>query len=227
MLVYVVGVKAVIAVGTNLVFAAATKSLGAWQHGRQGTVDKQATLRLATGSIPAALIGVGVIGLVSRYGHEDYDELAKQVLGYTLIVVATSLLIFTIVSLRQKTPVRLRLSDRQRSIATVTIGAIVGVLVGFTSVGSGSLLVPFLLVVYPFGAATVVGTDIVHGALLTGVAATGHIAVGNVDWSLLPPLLVGSIPGIIVGSRLASVVPEKVMRSALAGLLLFIGTRLI
>ncbi|MFQ5879379.1 MAG: sulfite exporter TauE/SafE family protein [Dehalococcoidia bacterium] len=227
LLIYVVDIKAVTAVGTNLVFAAVTKLLGAWQHGQQGTVDRQTALRLATGSLPGALIGVGLVELASRYGRGDPDEVMRQVLGYTLLIVAASLLVFTVVTLRRQTAARLRLGARQRTVATVAIGAVVGILVGFTSVGSGSLLVPFLLVAYPFGAATVVGTDVLHGALLSGVAATGHIAVGNVDWSLLPSLLVGSVPGIIIGSRLAPVVPERAMRSALSGVLLFMGTRLI
>ena len=227
LLIYAVDVRAVTAVGTNLVFAAATKFIGAWQHGRQGTVDLQTTLRLAKASIPAALIGVGLAELASRYRGGDTDVVMQAVLGYTLVTVAASLLVFTIVTLRGRTLPRLKLSDRQRAIATVAMGAIVGILVGFTSIGSGSLLVPFLLVAYPYSAARVVGTDVLHGALLASMAATGHIALGNVDWSLLPPLMVGSAPGIIIGSRLAPVVPEKAMRSGLSGVLLFVGIRLI
>ncbi len=228
LLIYAADVRAVTAVGTNLVFAAATKLLGAWQHGRQGTVDGQTALRLAMGSVPGALIGVGLVQVASEYGPGDPDEMVKQALGYTLLIVAASLLLFTIVTLRYPALARPSWLDaRLRIVATVAMGAIVGTLVGFTSVGSGSLLVPFLLVAYPLGAAKVVGTDVLHGALLSSVAATGHVAMGNVDWSLLPSLLVGSLPGIIIGSRLAPVIPERAMRSALSGILFFVGTRLI
>lgn len=225
LLIYVSGVRPVTAVGTNLVFAALTKIAGAWQHGRQGTVHVPTTAYLAGGSLPAALAGVALLELVRRLGWADADDVVEHVLGYTLVIVGFTILLLAFGRRGRASPLW-QVDAGMRGVLTVLVGAVVGLLVGFTSVGSGSLVVPFLIAFWPLGAATVVGTDVLHGALLTGIAGAAHLGAGNVDLVLAPQLLLGSVPGIIIGSRLALWVPQRVLRSILSVVLIAVGARM-
>lgn len=225
LLIYVGGVQPVTAVGTNLVFAALTRSAGAWQHMRQGTVHLRTSVYLGAGSLPASLAGVALIEVVERSGWADANGLIERLLGCTLIFVGLTVLILPLARRRAGLPAY-RESARVRGALTVAVGALVGIFVGFTSVGSGSLLVPFLVAFSPLTVATVVGTALLHAALLTGVAGLAHASTGNVDWALIPQLLLGSVPGIIIGSRLAVRVPERVLRSTLSVVLIAVGARM-
>lgn len=226
LLIGLVGVQPVTAVGTDLTYAAATKLFGAAQHKRQGTVNLRLTLWLAAGSVPAAIASVQVLEWVRRAGVADADAVVKHTLGVALIVIAAIVIALPLLKRRRREPeVEFRPTAR-RAAATIALGAVVGSLVGFTSVGSGSLLVPVLIFFFPMTMARVIGTDIYHAALLTTAASLGHIAAGNVDYPLAGSLLIGSIPGIIIGSRLTTRVPDRVLRPALGALLFTTGLRL-
>lgn len=216
-LILVLGVRPVMAVGTDLIYAAVTKFVGAATHIRQRTVDLRVSALLAAGAVPAALAGVWV---VSAIGPEA-DGFIRRALGFALVLVGASVLARHFIHRPAKV-------SRQRPALTVALGAGVGFLVGVTSVGSGTLMMAVLLLVYRIlPGEKLVGTDIVQGFLLSAAAGLAHWQAGHVDWSLLTSMLAGSIPGVIVGSRLASRTPERVMRPILASVLLLSGLRMV
>jgi uncharacterized membrane protein YfcA len=223
-LILVLGTRPVVAVGTDLVYGAVTKLVGAFFHWRQGTVDLRLSLKLATTSVPAGLLAVMVLQRMPQSGV-DADAAVRRVLGIVLIVVAALMI------LRLRNPLALSVPEKWRHRfqrgGTYAVGALVGGLVGFTSVGSGSLLVPFLVSVYPLTTAQVVGTDVFHAAILVTATAAAHAHGQSVDWLLAASLLLGSIPGVTVGSWMAPRVSSLWLRAALAVLLLLTGTSLI
>ncbi|MDR3578417.1 MAG: sulfite exporter TauE/SafE family protein [Oryzomonas sp.] len=216
------------AIGTDLLFACVTKSVGLTIHGRQGTVDWQVLGRLSCGSIPAAL----ATGLW-MYGHPLPPQRSGALIG--LIGAA---IILTAVGLCCKPlllrPGLIKWAGRQGSPMkhqvpfTVAAGAVVGVLVSLTSIGAGVLGTVMLIYLYPLRmrAARLVGTDIAHAIPLTLVAGVGNLFMGNVDLELLGGLLTGSIPGIILGSLAATRAPETLVRNALAAVLLLVGLKM-
>jgi uncharacterized membrane protein YfcA len=222
-LITVVGVGPVVAVGTDLVYSAATKIVGAWLHTRQHTVDFPLVKRLAMGSVPAGLAAVAAISFLPAVGV-DADRAVRRGLGAVLILVALVILGRMFAARERALPVRWRAAFEGHG--TVVAGAIVGALVGFTSVGSGALLVPFLIFVYPLSPARVVGTDVFHAAILVSVTGLAHAQGGSVDWALAATLLAGSIPGVTVGTWIAPRAPVRVLRAGLASLLLITGLSL-
>lgn len=222
-LILVLGTRPVVAVGTDLVYGAITKLVGASLHWRQGTVDLRLALRLAAASVPAGLLAVVALRLFPDAA--EADAAVRQALGVVLVVVALLLL----GRLRGALPLPLpaRWQEALRGGGTYVAGAVVGALVGFTSVGSGSLLVPFLVSVFPLAAAQVVGTDVFHAAILVTVTAAAHAQAGTVDWPLAAALLAGSVPGVAVGSWMTTRLPSRAIRAGLAVLLLVTGVNLI
>lgn len=224
-LILVAGVRPVIAVGTDLAYSAATKWLGAAAHWRQGTVDLRVVRRLAVGSVPGSLAGVAVLRLLGPHGQAA-DTLITRVLGVTLILVAASLFLGR--SIRAARRPRPAAMDRHKPQLTVALGLVVGFLLGITSVGSGTLIMAVLLLVTRRRPSSqLVGIDVFHGAVLVTAAAAGHLSIGTIDWGITASLLAGSLPGVLIGSRLAPRVPERFLRPALAAVLLTAGARLI
>ena len=223
-LISVVGVGPVVAVGTDLVYSAVTKIVGAWLHARQKTVDFQLVRRLAMGSVPAGLVAVAAIAVLPDAGV-DVNQAVRRALGAVLVLVAIVTLVRMFAAREQMVSTRWRAALEGRG--TIVAGAVVGALVGFTSVGSGALLVPFLFAVYPLSPARIVGTDVFHAAILVSVTGLAHAWGGTVDWLLAATLLVGSIPGVYVGTWMAPRAPVRVLRVGLASLLLITGLSLI
>jgi uncharacterized membrane protein YfcA len=219
-LISVVGIGPVVAVGTDLVYSAATKVVGAWLHTRQQTVDFALVKRLAMGSVPAGLAAVAAIRFLPAAGV-DADQAVRRGLGAVLILVALIMICRVFGAREGMLPERWRAALEGRG--TVAAGAVVGALVGFTSVGSGALLVPFLICVYPLSPARVVGTDVFHAAILVSVSGLAHAHGGTVDWQLALTLLAGSIPGVTIGTWIAPRAPVRVLRLGLASLLLITG----
>jgi uncharacterized protein len=225
LLVLVFGIHPATAVGTDLLYAGITKISGSVVHGLNGAVDWRITRRLATGSVPAAVV---TLALVGHFGGDtkSMGELIKVVLGLALILTAITL-VFRGWLLRKVAETLDRLGDRHIAGLTVLLGAALGVLVSISSVGAGAIGVTALLTLYPkMPTVRIVGSDIAHAVPLTLLAGAGHWWIGSVDWSLLASLLVGSIPGIAVGSALASRVPDHILRPVLAGTLALVGGRL-
>ena len=228
LLIYVGGVRPLLAVGSDLVFSSITKTFGAWQHARQKTVDFSVVKSLAIGSVPAALLGSITVKFLSAHYGAFVDDILKRILGVTLVLVALFLFSRALSRngqfffIKHHEP-----KEHPERKVTIFLGAGVGFLVGLTSVGSGSLIVPFLIFLHPLSAARVVGTDIFHAAILTTVAGSAHFLSGNVDMVLVGNLLVGSIPGVLLGGRLTIEIPHRVLRGTLAVALFATGLKLL
>jgi len=224
LLVLLFNVHPATAVGTDLLYAAVTKSVGTAVHGRAKSVDWRIVRRLAAGSVPATLATFGImqsLGVQSSKGGT-----LAVVLGAVLLVSSLTLLfrnqIVTYLSHGMD-----RLSDSNIVVMTVATGAVLGALVTSTSVGAGAIGVTALLVLYPrLPTLRIVGSDIAHAVPLTLVGGLGHWWLGDVDFSLLASLLVGSIPGIIIGSLIATRLPERALRRALAAILVLVSFKL-
>jgi uncharacterized membrane protein YfcA len=226
LLVLALGVAPVTAVGTDLLFASLTKTGGAWAHSRRGNVDWNVVGWLAAGSVPASAVTLVLLHLFVPH-PDKLSAIISVALGIALILTACALVFRE--KLRAWAERRAPASVDPRSVArrTLVVGAILGVLVTVSSVGAGALGVTALFFLYPgLAAARIVGTDIAHAVPLTLVAGLGHAAAGAVDWKLLAALLLGSLPGIWIGSALGQKIPERVLRTALAGMLVLIGGKL-
>jgi uncharacterized protein len=226
LLVLLFGVAPVTAVGTDLLFAAITKAGGAWAHTRRGNVDWSVVGWLAAGSVPAA--AVTLVLLHFFVPHPDkLSAIVSVALGIALILTACALVFREKLHAWARRRAPASLDQRSTSRRTLIVGAVLGMLVTVSSVGAGALGVTALFFLYPgLAAARIVGTDIAHAVPLTLVAGLGHAAAGAVDWSLLLALLVGSLPGIWLGSSLSQRIPERVLRTALAAMLVLIGGKL-
>ncbi len=217
------------AVGTDLVFNAATKLFGSLQHSRQSTIDYRLAFSLALGSLPASLAGIGLITLLENVYDVDIEKTITRVLAGTLILAGGTMILRPLLERPDQRPdeARIQLPPVALRRTTILLGAVAGFLVGLTSIGSGALIVPVLSLFYPLAMKRIVGTDIFHALLLSTVTASAHWGAGNVDWDLAGNLLVGSVPGVLFGARLAVVAPDRVMRTALGLLVVFSGARLL
>jgi len=224
-LILIVGVRPVTAVGTDLVYGAVTKIIGAWVHFKQDTVDMAVVKKLATGSVPGGLLGALLVILLPRVAHDAEHDVQKAI-GTMLVLVAVILIVRMLIPTSTATPSPKWLRFLHDH-GTIIWGAVVGFCVGATSVGSGSLLAPFLMMLYPSKTSKVVGTDVFHAAILVSVTGIAHATSGGVEWGLIPSLLAGSIPGVLLGSRLSVYVPARSLRTGLAAVLLLTGYRMI
>ena len=224
-LILVLGVRPVTAVGTDLIYGVITRSVGAWVHWKQQTVDLQMVRRLAKGSIPGGVLGSLVAVLLPRFTH-DTGDWVRSAMGAVLVIVSLLLLV-PAAALFSRQTIAPRFQALLLEKGPVVWGAVAGFAVGTTSIGSGSLIAPFLMLVYSAGTSKVVGTSVFHGALLVLVTGSIHAVSGEVEWNLLPSLLAGSVPGVWMGSRLAPLVPARPLRFVLAALLLWTGFRMI
>lgn len=228
-LVLVFGYSPQMAVGTDLIFAATTKTAGWAVHGYRGNVDWQVFRRLAYGSLPAALLTVTFLYFYkSPIGK---DSLIVTMVGIAILVTSVGMILKPWI---YRMGQNFRIGDptvfiRWQPAGTVLAGAILGVLVSLTSIGAGALGATMLIYLYPLRMkpATLVGTDIAHAIPLAIVAGAGHLAIGNVDFIILRNLLIGSIPGIILGSYLGSKAPDHYVRYALAIILLLVGLKML
>lgn len=219
--------KPVIAVGTDLVWGTVTKGFGAFVHFRQKTVEFTIVKRLALGSVPGALAGLALLALLHKRGGDSTDRLVVKMLGVALICVAFSLLIRSLRGSRAKPDGPPSILARSAWLTTL-LGLVVGFLVSLTSVGSGSLIIATLVILYPTTPLRrIVGSDIAHALILVGISALGHLGMGSIDLRLLAALLIGSIPGVWLGSKMSAVFPETVLRPTLATTLLFLGYKLL
>lgn len=220
------GVHPATAVGTDLLYASATKTAGTLVHGFNRTVDWRIVARLASGSVPATLITLAAVSHFNISGPTS-GRIIAVVLGVMLLLTALSL-VFRRRFLRLVGPVLERVPAQKAARFTIITGVVLGCLVTISSVGAGALGVTALLMLYPrVPMAVIVGSDIAHAVPLTLVAGLGHWWLGSVDWSLLTSLLSGSIPGIVLGSYLSAHIPDAVLRPILAGTLIVVGGRLV
>ena len=228
LLIFLFGIAPVIAVGTDLLFAAITKVGGVWHHNRQRTIAWRIAVLLAAGSLPTAMV---TISLLERFQAEGMriDALVTGVLGVALVFTSLALLgKTTLQRLGEQIKAYVPGWRQWRGPATVLAGIILGILVPVSSIGAGALGAGMLLFLYPsLPTVKIVGTDLAHAAPLAAVAGLGHLRLGSVDPALLAALLIGSLPGIYLGSRMGAVIPERTMRTILASTLMLIGIKTI
>jgi uncharacterized membrane protein YfcA len=225
LLILLFGIHPSTAVGTDLLYAAATKVGGSVVHSWARSIHWPAVIRLASGSIPASLVTMLVLWQFNLEG-EAGRSLVNIVLCFALMLTAASLIFRKTIleSLRWRME---RLDARTIARATVVVGVLLGVLVSISSVGAGAVGVTVLLLLYPrLPMARIVGSDIAHAVPLTLVAGLGHWAMGAIDWHLMSVLLMGSLPGIVLGSYLATRVPEMALRLLLAVTLIVVAGKL-
>ena len=226
-LILIFGFKPTTAIGTDLAYGAVTKTVGGYRHWRQKTVDFGLSTWMAFGSVPAAVGGVYVL-------HVLEDQVGKSFDNTLLIAVSAALLLTGLVILARLLFPTGELNEQESSpleprhkVAAVMLGASVGFVLGITSAGSGSLIAVGLIMIFRLTPRRVVGTDVFHAAVLLWAAAIAHIVAGNVDFVLAANILIGSVPGVWIGSGLAVRLPVNVMRATLACVLVAAGLALL
>ena len=224
LLILIFGIQPTTAIGTDIVYSAITKTVGGWRHFRMGTVNMELVKWLSVGSVPSAVAGVALVSVLADHiGEDRLDSLVYAVLGGTLLMVGIITLSRALI-LRKLIDERDRFEvEKRHKVAAIAIGATTGFVIGVTSAGSGTVIAILLIAVYRLAPKKVVGTDVFHAAILLWAAGLAHIVGGNVDFGLAGNILVGSIPGVIIGSALSERAPQGFIRIALGIVLMASG----
>jgi uncharacterized membrane protein YfcA len=227
LLILVFGVKPITAIGTDLAYAAVTKTVGGYKHWTQKTVDMRLSWWMALGSVPAAVLGVYVLDLLEEAAGRDFDDLLLTILAAALLLTGAATMVRVFLKgmhARERDSVPM---DRRHKVAAVVLGVFVGFVLGVTSAGSGALIAVGLILLFRLVPTRVVGTDVFHAAILLWAAAAAHIVSGNVDFALAGNILIGSVPGVWMGSHWSVRVPAVVLRTTLAVVLMGAGLALL
>jgi uncharacterized protein len=216
-----IGTNPVVAVGTDIAYGAITKTLGGWRHLRSGTVDLGISKWLAFGSVPGSIVGVLLIDYLHEHHEGSFDKTLLWVVAGTLmatafITLARALFMPALVARERHT---VKLGPRGKTAATA-LGGMLGFVLGVTSVGSGALIGLALILVFRLTPHRVVGTDVFHAAVLLWAAGLAQLVVGNIDFALMGTILIGSLPGVLVGEHLSRRVPAAALRPALGCVML-------
>jgi uncharacterized membrane protein YfcA len=223
-LILVIGVQPITAIGTDVTYSAVTRSLGGWRHWRRGTVDVPLALWMAVGSVPAAVVGVAALKALQHSAKKSFDDTVLIALAAVLMLCAVAMLARLLLRgarARERDKVNLTTQDK---VVAVLLGLGIGFALGVTSAGSGALITVALILIYRLRPRSVVATDLFHAAIVLWAATFAHIVAGDVDFGLAGTILIGSIPGVWIGSALMYRVPASALRVALA--LLLIGASL-
>ena len=224
-LILLFGIHPATAVGTDLLHAAVTKTAGSFVHGRNRTIEWRIVRRLAAGSIPTTVVTIAALSAIDINGSMARD-LVNAVLALALVITAV-MLVFRNRIVARYSPRFGALADRKIAAITVAVGAVIGTIVSISSVGAGAIGVTALVLLYPkLPAARIVGSDIAHAVPLTLVAGIGHWFLGSIDFPVFTSLILGSVPGILLGSYAAVRVPDRALRLVLAVTLLVVATKL-
>jgi uncharacterized membrane protein YfcA len=224
LLILIFGIQPTTAIGTDIFYSAVTKSVGSWRHWKMKTVNMELVRWLALGSVPAAVSGVALVSVLEKQvGADRLDSLIYAVLGGTLLMVgvvtlARALILRDLVHERDRFDV-----ERRHRVAAVLIGATTGFVIGITSAGSGTVIAILLIAVYRLAPKKVVGTDVFHAAVLLWAAGIAHWIGGNVDFVLAGNILLGSVPGVVIGAALSGRAPQGFIRTALGVVLVGSG----
>jgi len=234
------------AVGTDIAYSTVTKALGSVVHIRQKNVNFKVALWLACGSVPATLLSVGLVQYIRKHYGSMVNGVILHALGFTLVLVAVLLILKPFILRyfdqrrmeKQKQEALIgEISSTERSknwekryrpIVTAMVGAVVGFLVGLTSVGSGTLIIVSIAFLFPrLTSKELVGTDIFQAFMLLASGAIAYIVAGTINWPIVGLLLIGSLPGVYLGSKSSKFIPERYMRPVLATVLAISGLKLI
>jgi uncharacterized membrane protein YfcA len=228
LLILIFGVQPVTAVGTDIFYGAVTKTAGGWRHLKLKTVHRGIAFWLAVGSVPSAIAGVWLIEVLQdSYGEHEVNSLVLGMLGAALLVVGIATLVRGTL-LRDVIPERSSMHlYRRHIIAAVVTGATTGVVIGLTSAGSGTVIAIVLIALFRLTPQRVVGTDVFHAAVLLWAAGFAHWVGGNVDFGLAGNILLGSIPGVLLGTHFAVRVPQGLLRGTLGTVMIAAAITLI
>jgi uncharacterized membrane protein YfcA len=227
LLILLFGVKPVTAIGTDIFYAAVTKTAGGWRHLKLKTVNMPLTWWMAAGSVPSAILGVWALGVLKRRLGDNLDETVFAILASCLLVVGAITLLRSLF-LADKVTERADFEIHTRhKIAAVGIGATTGFIIGLSSAGSGTVIAIMLIAIFRLTPQRVVGTDVFHAAILLWAAGIAHIVGGNVDFGLAATILLGSVPGVIIGSNMSVKWPQGILRTALGVVLIAAGVALL
>ncbi len=224
LLILLFGVSPTTAIGTDILYAAITKTVGGWRHLKMKTVNMGLVFWLAVGSVPSAVFGVQLVAwLQDQIGEEKLDSLVYAVLGGTLLMVGIitltrALILARTIAERDDFKIELR-----HKVAAVTIGVTTGFVIGVTSAGSGTVIAVLLIAVFRLTPKHVVGTDVFHAAIVLWAAGIAHFGHGNVDLGLVGNILLGSVPGVVVGAALMGRINQDSIRIALGIVLILSG----
>jgi uncharacterized protein len=221
LLIIFAGIQPTVAIGTDLAYGAVTKTVGGWRHWRNHTVDFGVCWWLAAGSLPGALLGVWLLDRLHSALGANFDEVLLACVAGALMIASLAVLsrvFFTPISASGERE-RVEMTAGRR-VAAVGIGLVLGLILGLTSVGSGALIGPVLILVFRLRPHRVVGTDVFHAAVLLWVAGLAHWVSGNVDFGLMGTILLGSVPGVLIGSQLVMRVSAAWLRPVLGCVLL-------
>jgi uncharacterized membrane protein YfcA len=226
MLILVFGVTPTTAIGTDLAYAAVTKTVGGYKHWKQRTVDFTLSSWMAVGSVPAAILGVYVLTLLEDWLGSDFEDVVIALLAGALLLTGIATLIRAFLKRmheRERDTIQM---ERRHKVAAVLLGLSVGFVLGVTSAGSGALIAVGLILLFRLTPQRVVGTDVFHAAILLWAAGLAHVTAGNVDFGLVGTILLGSVPGVWVGSHWSVRVDPAVLRTTLAVVLIGAGLAL-
>jgi uncharacterized protein len=226
MLILVFGVTPTTAIGSDLAYAAVTKTVGGYKHWKQHTVDLTLSSWMAVGSVPAAIFGVWVLTLLDDWLGHDFEDAVIILLAGALLLTGIATLIRSFLKSMQERERETIEMERRHKIAAVALGVSVGFVLGVTSAGSGALIAVGLILLFRLAPQRVVGTDVFHAAILLWAAGLAHLTAGNVDFGLVGTILVGSVPGVWLGSHWSVRVEPSVLRTTLAVVLIGAGLAL-
>jgi len=232
MLIFLFQVPPSIAVSSDVVAATLMKFVGGFKHWEQQTVDVQVVKWLAFGSVPGSLFGVGILHFIKRTGEHNLDHMMLQLVGMMILFVTLSalaqlLLLTFFPNVKLPELPKFNLKTKLGRALAMSVGALLGCLVGLTSVSSGSMFALVLIAFFQLDARKLVGTDISQAAILLFFTALGHLTLGTVDWSLVLPIWLGSVPGVLVGAKLCQLAPQRPLRFIIYTLLLMVSYKLV
>ncbi|HEY9667280.1 MAG TPA: sulfite exporter TauE/SafE family protein [Coleofasciculaceae cyanobacterium] len=232
MLIFVFQVPPSVAVSSDVVAATLMKVIGGVKHWQQRTIDLQAATWLALGSVPGSLMGVGILYLIKRLGTLNLDFILLRLLGVMMLLVASlalSQLLLKTFFPQLKSPElpKFDLNTPFGRIQAIAIGAVLGLMVGMTSVSSGSMFALVLIAFFRLDSRKLVGTDIAQAAVLLLFTSLGHIGLGTVDWSLVLPIWLGTVPGVLLGARLCKLTPQRTLRFVIYSILVMVSWKLV
>lgn len=231
MLILVFQVPASVAIGSDVVAATLMKVVGAAKHWQQQTVNLQVVRWLASGSVPGSLVGVGMLHQLQT-SNVDLDLVLLRLLGIAILLITVMALIQMVLLIfapqfQLPAPPKLNLETWHGKTLAIAIGAILGCIVGMTSVSSGSMFALVLIAFFQLDAQKLVGTDLVQAAILLLFTSLGHLSLGTVDWNLVLAIWIGSIPGVLIGAKLCQLIPQRPLRFVLYMLLIVVSWQLV
>jgi len=227
MLILVFGVQPATAIGSDLAYAAVTKTVGGYKHLRQHTVDVRLSSWMAIGSLPASVFGAYVLHLLEDWAGADFDDVIISILAVALLVTGAATVVRNFIKSMDERERASIPMERRHKVAAVALGGSVGFILGVTSAGSGALIAVGLILMFRLTPQRVVGTDVFHAAIVLWAAGLAHVSAGNVDFGLVGNILIGSIPGVWVGSHWSVRVQPTVLRATLGLVLIGAGLALL